>query len=477
MTALWTHSQAEQATGGKSTAAWTASGVSIDSRSLAAGDLFIALSGPNNDAHDYLPQVAGKNAAAAVVNADRVEEFAHLNLPLLGVEDPMQALRDLAIAARARCGGRVIGVTGSVGKTGTKEALALAFGALGRTHATQGNLNNEYGLPLMLARMPADTEYAVLELGMNHAGEIGPLSRMLRPHVALITTVQPVHIEFFDGIDGIADAKAEIFEGLETGGTAILPRDHALFHHLRLRGVEQGVGRFVTFGAHEEADIHLVEHDLMEDGSDVTATINGKSIRYHVGLAGRHQVMNSLGVAGVISEVAADQDAAIRAMSQVQPLKGRGKRTSVHLPGGGQFLVIDESYNASPAAMKAALEVLAQAQPGPDGRHIAVLGDMLELGDDAGTLHAALATTIEETGTDMVFTAGPLMAHLNDALPDACRTPHAPDSNALISPVIDAVRDGDVFMVKGSLGSRMAPVVDALLALDTPNGEETRHAV
>lgn len=477
MTALWTHAQAEQATGGKSTAAWTASGVSIDSRSLAAGDLFVALSGPNNDAHDYLPQVAGKNAAAAVVDASRVAEFAHLNLPLLGVADPMQALRDLAIAARARCNARVVGVTGSVGKTGAKESLALAFAALGRTHATQGNLNNEFGLPLMLARMPADTEYAVLELGMNHAGEIGPLSRILRPHVALITTVQPVHIEFFEGIDGIADAKAEIFEGLEEGGVAILPRDHALFHHLRGRAMEQDVSRIVTFGAHDEADVRLVEHDLQQDGSDVTATINGKSIHYHVGLAGHHQVMNSLGIAAVISEVASDRDAAIRALSQVQPLKGRGQRTLVHLPGGGEILVIDESYNASPAAMKAALEVLAQAQPGPGGRRIAVLGDMLELGGDAPALHAGLAATIEETGTDMVYTAGPLMAHLNDALPAARRAPHAKDSNALITPVIDTVRDGDVFMVKGSLGSRMAPVVDALLALDTPNGEETRHAV
>lgn len=475
MTTLWQQNQADKATGGTSSANWSASGISIDSRSIVAGDLFVALVGPNNNGHDYIEKAAKMGAAAAMIDTNHADALKNSSIPLLVVNDTTEGLTELAKAARARSTAKIIAITGSVGKTGTKEGLAKAFSELGKVHATLGNLNSQIGLPLMLARMPEDTQFGVFELGMDHAGQIERLSIMLRPHVAIITTVQPVHMEFFEGIDGIADAKAEIFKGLMDGGIAILQREHPMFHHLRARARDCGVqfDKIISFGAHRDATVKLVQHCLDINGSDVTAVIGKNTVQYRLGMPGEHQIINSLAILAAVSEATENSDDAIKALANIQPLKGRGKRTVIELESGGQLSIIDESYNASPVAMRAAIKVLADFPVSKDGRHIAVLGDMLELGIDAAKIHEGLAEDLSANKIDLIFTAGPNMACLSANIPDAMRGLHAKDSTGLIKPLIEAVKGGDVAMIKGSLGSHMAPIVDALLQLHSPaNGNK-----
>jgi len=440
--------------------------VSIDSRTVAPGDLFVALQGPSFDGHDYVAGALEAGAVAAVVH--RLPEGVD-PARLLVVEDTFQALQALARFARARAeAARVVGVTGSVGKTGTKEMLALALSALGPTHATQGNLNNHWGVPLTLARMPADTAYAVIEMGMNHPGEIRPLTQLTRPHVAVITAIAPAHIEFFGDEAGIADAKAEILEGLDPEGVAILPRDSRHFRRLARAARAAGAARVVGFGAHAEADARLL--DLARDPGNqrVFMACDGiGGLGYRLGLDGRHWAINSLAVVAALRALVpegADIMPAVAALGRMQPPKGRGERREISMRGG-RLRLIDESYNASPMAVSAALETLALAPLEAGGRRIAVLGDMLELGVDGPTLHAGLAASVLEHGIDVVHTAGPLMAHLHQALPAGRRGVHAANSAALAPLVAAAVRPGDVVMVKGSLGSRMSLVVRALLAL------------
>lgn len=465
MTVIWDHKTAEKATGGVASAAWEATGVSIDSRTLAPGDLFIALKGPNHDGHDHLASALEKGAAAAVIS-DTAK--CPSDLPSLVVDDTLGAMIDLAASARTRMKGKVVAITGSVGKTGTKEGLALAFAAQGKTHATLGNLNNEIGLPLTMDRMPADTDYAVLEMGMNHPGEIQPLSDLARPDIAVITTVQPVHLEYFEGIQGIADAKSEIFSGLKKDGHAILPRDHPLFHHMRERALAAGIreDRIIGFGTHPEAHVQLLKCDTTDTGSRATATIGGQTLVYDIGMPGEHWAINSLAILAAVRYLGGDLDKAVGALQAWLPGKGRGQRYQVNLPQGGSFTLIDESYNASPPAMRAAFDVLAHVEPQPGGRRVAILGDMLELGDAAPSLHAALAASLEENSINMVFTAGPNMAHLNKVLDKDKKANHATDSAALVGPVKSYIGAGDVVLVKGSLGMRMATVVNALMSLD-----------
>lgn len=461
MTALWTAQDAADATGGRTLDEWNATGVSIDSRNIAPGDLFVALSGPNHDAHDYVEQALADGAVAAIVRADWAEEHG-ADKRLLAVEDPMAALEALAAAARARSDAKVVAVTGSVGKTGTKEMLALALGRLGHVHKTEGNLNNHIGLPLTLARMPIDTDYAVIEMGMNQAGELSPLSRLVRPDVAIITTIEAVHLEHFDGLSGIAEAKAEIFEGMDGQGAAVLNRDNAMFHYLRDLAGRAGVGRIHGFGAHPDAVVQMMDCSLQPSCSTVRARIVDETLDYCLGAPGRHWVFNSLSVLAAIHALGGDVVEAARAFSDIRPPKGRGAYRRVAL-ADGEFGLIDESYNASPASTKAAIQVLSRATG--DGRRIAVLGDMLELGEDAPQMHTALAGDLTRARIDLVFTAGPLMKHLHEALPEDLRGTHADESEGLIAPVTETVRAGDTVMVKGSLGSRMAPVVAALEAL------------
>ena len=438
-------------------------GISIDSRTLAAGEAFFAIQGDHRDGHDFVAAALAAKAGLAVVAADRRSELPQ-DVPLLVVPDVLAALRALAAAARARLQGKVIGVTGSVGKTGTKEALRLALSQDGETHASAASYNNHWGVPLSLARGPASARYAVLEMGMNHAGEIEPLSRLARPHVAIITTVAPVHLEFFGSLAKIADAKAEIFLGLEAGGAAVINRDNSQFARLKRRAKEAGVARIVSFGDHEQADARLIKCALHPGCSAVQADILGTELTYKIGAPGRHLVHNSLAVLAAAVLVGADLALAALALADFKPASGRGAAFEIDLPGG-PATVIDESYNANPASMAAALALLGQRPVGARGRRIAVLGDMLELGPRGRALHRGLLAPVDANAIDLVFCCGPLMRALWRALPASRRGGYAEDSAALEPQVLSAVGAGDVVMVKGSLGSRMAPVVKALQKL------------
>ncbi|MHA1538618.1 MAG: UDP-N-acetylmuramoylalanyl-D-glutamyl-2,6-diaminopimelate--D-alanyl-D-alanine ligase [Alphaproteobacteria bacterium] len=458
---LWTSEEAEAATGGRSSEPWSATGVSIDTRTLEPGDLYIAIVGDSLDGHDYVAAGFENRAAACLVS----QASSAGGKPALVVEDTFAALNALGGAARARTKASIAGITGSVGKTSTKEALRFILEKQGATAATTGNLNNHWGVPLSLARMPARAAYGVFELGMNSPGEITPLSRLVRPHVALITTIAPAHTEFFDSLGEVADAKAEIFNGMN-GGVAVLNRDNAYFPTLAVAAHEHGLDRVIGFGAHPEATARLLDAEPDQAGSDVTAQIDGTRIAYRIGQPGRHWIINSLGVLATASALGADLEQAAGDLADIPQAKGRGERFRVEL-AGGPIDIIDDSYNASPASMRAAFETLSQFAPARGGRRIVALGDMLELGPRSPALHAGLAEALLASGVDLVFTAGPEMAHLAQALPQALRGGHAADSAALASLLGESVRAGDVVTVKGSLGSRMAIVVEALKTLGT----------
>jgi UDP-N-acetylmuramoyl-tripeptide--D-alanyl-D-alanine ligase len=462
MSALWTVGEMAAAMRARAEGveAEAISGISIDSRTLAPGDAFFAIAGDSRDGHEFVAAALQTGAALAVVAADR-----RAGLPVGGrylvVDDVLDALRDLARAARARAGAQVIGVTGSVGKTSTKEALHLALSREGLTHASAASYNNHWGVPLSLARCPREARFAVFELGMNHAGEIGPLARLVRPHIAIITAIAPVHLEYFASVDEIADAKAEIFEGLEPGGAAILNRDGDRFARLAERAREAGVARVVTFGEDARSDARLIACGLQPAGSTVRASILGEEIAYKLGAPGRHLVLNSLAVLAAVKLAGADLALSALALTDLTPAAGRGTRIDLRLPGG-TALLIDESYNANPVSMRAALALLGQAATGPSGRRIAVLGDMLELGREADALHRALVEPVIANGVDLVFCSGPAMRNLWQALPSERRGGYAETAAALEPQVLEAVRAGDAVMVKGSNGSKMAPIVRTL---------------
>jgi len=435
------------------------SGISIDSRTIGRNEAFFAIA-DRRDGHAFVAAALQAGAALAVVAVDRRTELPN-DAPLLIVPDVLAALKALAAAARARSKAKVIGVTGSVGKTGTKEALRLALSQDGETHASVASYNNHWGVPLSLARCPASARYAVLELGMNHAGEIALLSRLARPHVAVITAVAPVHLEFFGTLAKIADAKAEIFLGLEPDGTAVLNHDNSQFSHLKRRARQAGVARVVSFGQHEKADARLIKCALHAECSTVQADILGSELTYKIGAPGRHLVLNSLAVLATCVLVGADLALAALALAELKPVSGRGTVIEIELPGGPAH-VIDESYNANPASVAAALALLGQARVGAQGRRIAVLGDMLELGPKAPVLHRGLLEPVLANAVDLVFCCGPLMRALWQALPAGRRGGYAEDAAALEALVLSVIRAGDVVMVKGSLGSHMAPIVKAL---------------
>ena len=366
-----------------------------------------------------------------------------------------------ARAARARSQAKIVGVTGSVGKTGTKEALRLTLARQGETHASAASYNNHWGVPLSLARCPASARYGVFEMGMNHAGEIAPLTRLVRQQVAIITTVEPVHLEFLASLEAIADAKAEIFLGLEPGGAAVINRDNPQFARLEKSAKQAGVDRIVSFGEHARADARLLKCSLQSENSTVQARILGADVTYKLGAPGRHLVLNSLAVLAAVALVGADLALAALALAELQPASGRGSRIALDLPGG-TVLLIDESYNANPASMHAALALLGHADVGALGRRIAVLGDMLELGPRGPDLHRELVAAILAHEIDLVFCCGPLMRALWEALPSSRRGGYAEASTGLEPHVLSAIQPGDAVMVKGSLGSRMAPIVKAL---------------
>jgi UDP-N-acetylmuramoyl-tripeptide--D-alanyl-D-alanine ligase len=362
---------------------------------------------------------------------------------------------------RARGHARIVAVTGSVGKTGTKEALRHVLARQGETHASVASYNNHWGVPLTLARMPETAEFGVFEIGMNHSFEILPLVSMVRPHVTVITTVEPVHLAHFPGIEAIADAKGEIFSGLTPGGTAIINRDNPHFARLAAHAAASPAGRIVTFGARETADVRLVSARIGPDSSDVSATLFGRPLDYRIGSPGRHTVMNSLAVLGAVSALGGDPEEAARALADLSPPEGRGARIELPL-GSGAITLIDESYNANPASMRAALAVLSVVPVGSGGRRVAVMGDMLELGDEAARHHAAMAEAVEAGGIDLVFACGPEMKHLWDDLPAAKRGAYASTSAQLGETLLAALKPGDAVMIKGSFGSRMGPLVKLL---------------
>src|SRR5262245_20208172 len=378
-------------------------GISIDTRTMAPGEAFFAIKGDNRDGHDFVAAALAAGAGLAVVAADRRESFPK-DAPLLIVADVLAGLRDLARAARARSRAKIVAVTGSVGKTGTKEALRLTLARNGETHASVASYNNHWGVPLSLARMPASARFGVFEIGMNHAGEITPLTRLVRPHVAVVTTVEPVHLEYFATLEAIADAKAEIFLGLEPGGTAVLNLDNSQYARLAAAAARTGA-RVVSFGADASADARLAKVSLQPESSTVEACILGTDVTYKLGAPGRHLVMNSLGVLAAASLVGADLAPAALALAGLERPSGRGQRIELSLPGGASALLIDESYNANPASMRAALALLGQAKIGRNGRRTAVLGDMLELGPAGPELHRDLIEAVLAHEIDRVFCA------------------------------------------------------------------------
>lgn len=453
-------SAAEGTAEGKPAGAIT--GFSIDTRSLAPGEVFVALV-DQRDGHDFVGAAFAAGAVAAIVRRD----FAAPEGvgALLRVDDPLRALERVAVAARARLASkaRVVAVTGSAGKTGTKEMLRACLATAGKVHAPEKSFNNHWGVPLTLARMPADVDFAVIEIGMNHAGEISPLTRFARPHVAVITNVLPVHVgNFADGEEGVAKAKAEIFEGLETGGIAVLPRDSRHIEMLR-RAVQSRSAHVITFGTGDDADVRAQRIDLGDTGSEIAAVIEGRALDYRLGTVGAHIAVNSLAVIATLDALGLPLGTATAPLVGITPPVGRGART-VLKSGTGTILLIDESYNANPASMRAAIAVLGAVSRTAYPRRVAVIGDMLELGDQSETYHLGLADAIEAAVIDQVFACGPNMGKLYETLPAEKHGAWAPDSTALIDQVVTALQAGDAVMVKGSLGSRMAPIVAAIKA-------------
>lgn len=464
---LWTSTTASQATGGTSTKEWFATGLSIDSRTVQPGDLFIALQGKNGDGHDYVAKALAAGASAALVS--RVPEGVSKDAPLLVVKDTFAALEALGQASRHRTAARIIAVTGSVGKTGTKEMLAAAFAPSGQTYASKASHNNHWGVPFSLSSMHAGADFGIFEVGMNHSGEITPLSKQVKPDIAIITTVEPVHIANFSSIEEIADAKAEIFAGMDHTGTAILNRDNP--HYARLAGAAKTQGvNILSFGQHEDSDARLMECLLAANGTRVKANIAGQEIAFTLLIAGQHIAMNALAVLLAVKIAGGDITKAAKALEKIEPIAGRGRRDTINVGDPeNPVVLIDESYNASPVAMKAAFRVLAMIDPGRGGRRIAVLGDMYELGNDGAKLHRELALPLQAAGVSLVYTSGPLMKNLYDALPEQQRGAHRDDSKELAQIVPDVLRPGDVVMVKGSRGPgekpRMQVIVEAMRAL------------
>ncbi len=460
---LWSAKDAATAMNAAPTGSWEATGISIDTRTLTTGDLFFAIKGDHSDGHDHA-ETAIKNGAAAIVVSTKIPTVP--DDKQLIVTDTLQALQNLGRAARQRTGAKIIGVTGSVGKTGTKEFLATAFGALGQTHASIKSYNNHWGVPFSLSSMHAGSDYAIFEMGMNHANEITPLTRQVRPHIAIITTIAPVHVgNFENGMEGIAAAKAEILEGIEPGGTIILNRDDEWYDYLNRAAQRHGVD-VKTFGENEQSDAALETCIEASNGSRVTARIMGEKIDYTLQIAGRHIAMNSLAVLLAVKLAGGDIKKSARALSGQAPIIGRGKREFLNIGDEtNPVTLIDESYNANPAAMRAAFKVLALIDPGRGGRRIAILGDMLELGADGARHHADLALPLKAANVDLVYTCGKLMKNLHDSIPANQRGLHAETSSELSKIVPDVLVPGDVVMVKGSLGSKMGSVVEALRGL------------
>ncbi|ESY19830.1 MULTISPECIES: UDP-N-acetylmuramoylalanyl-D-glutamyl-2,6-diaminopimelate--D-alanyl-D-alanine ligase [unclassified Mesorhizobium] len=464
MSVLWTSEALVDAMGGRPLGPMPEgiSGISIDSRSLQPGDAFFAIKGEAMDGHDFATAAIKAGAGVLVVAEGKLPSLGRLTAPMIVVQDVLAALEKLGVAARARSSAKIIAVTGSAGKTTTKEALRHVLSAVGTVHASAQSFNNHWGVPLTLARMPGDCDYAVFEIGMNHPGEIRPLVKMVRPHVAIVTMIAAAHLGFFRNLDEIAKAKAEIFEGIEPGGAALLNRDDARWKLLDKMARAAGVEHVFGFGENARSTYKLTKCELHADHSDITARIGGQDVTARIGAPGRHMVQNVLAVLGAAHLVEADIGKVALALADLSAERGRGKRHMLRHPKG-PITLIDESYNANPASMAAAMALLNATPVTGEGRRIAVLGDMLELGDHSAKLHAALAELIVGTGTNTVFLGGPEMRALADILPDEIKTEYRAGAEELKPLLLSTLKAGDVVMIKSSKGIGFSKLVEALL--------------
>ena len=454
MTSLWTLQEIAQATSGRVVGEDVAiAAISIDSRTLPQGALFWALPGERFDGHDYVVKAKEAGAVAALVSEAWLATQPSLpEIALVVVEDCYRALEALAKAARARMAGKIIGVTGSVGKTSAKEMLKLALGAYGSVYATAGNYNNHIGVPLTLVNMPHAVDYAIIEMGMNHAGEIEYLTGIARPDVSLITNVEAVHLEFFDSVADIARAKAEIFSGVVSGGTAILPRDNTYYDLLLESASQSAAERILSFGQDDDADIRLSEAHTTREGTQVCYQYKGEASEFRLGTLGAHWPAASLAIIAVVEALGLPRAPAEATLAAYKEQPGRGEASQIALPAGGVCTLIDDAYNASPVSMKAALTTLAALMPGQGGSRKAILGQMLELGEDSAAFHAQLASFVEAAEITEMLLVGELMAHLKMALPPSLRIVHvakAEEGRAWLS----HVQPGDIVLCKGSHGS------------------------
>lgn len=462
MSRLWTSAELKEATGGLLRGEFTVQRLIIDSRKVEKGDFFVALPGERFDGHDFVAKAIEAGACGALVS--RVPENLPTGASYILVEDTLAALGKIAVAARARFKGKVIGVTGSVGKTSAKEMLKTALSGVGTAYATSGNFNNHIGMPLTLANLPPKSDFAVLEMGMNHGGEIEPLSKLARPHAVLITAVEAVHIEFFDSISGIARAKAEIFAGLEKGGTAVLIADTPEIGTLKAEANRQHVSNIITFGTKKEAQARLIDYQMDANGTLVEARIGETHLRFRLGAHGKHWAVLSLGVMSVIDSLKLDIAACAAALATFRDLPGRGAVQLLTI-NGKEIVIIDDSYNASPVSMRAALSKLAElhALLKRRGRRIAVLGEMLELGPESAVWHRGLAENTVECGIDSIFCSGTMMKHLYEALPESRRGGWWKDSSELYDSLVASIGSGDTLMIKGSHGSGMYRIAEKLM--------------
>ena len=478
MSILWSSSDAVRATGGRATRDWQAGGVSIDTRTIQPGDLFIALKDVR-DGHDFVADALGKGAAAAMVS--RIPDGVPEDAPLLVVEDVLAGLTDLGRAGRDRTSARVIAITGSAGKTSTKEMLRDTLQGQGRVHAAEASYNNHWGVPLTLARMAPETEFALIEIGMNHPGEIAPLTRLARPHIAIITTIAPAHLEAFDSIEGIAHEKASIFQGLEPEGIAIFNGDVPETGILR-DTAKRHARHLIGFGTAETAEFRATAITATPTSSVVHARHAGRDMVFKVGAPGAHVALNALAVLAAAEAAGADPDIAAHDLGRWAPPAGRGTREKIYLDPVEDHLtmdLIDDAFNANPASVAASLDVFAAIQPVDNvgrvsrGRRIVILGDMLELGPDEARMHAEIADHPALREVAKVHCVGPRMAALWDALPEHRRGRRVGTAEELAREAHHLVDAGDVVLVKGSKGSKVSLVVEAIRKLGHPGPDET----
>lgn len=449
-------------------------GISIDSRTINKGEAFFAIKGDRVDGHDYAGIALANGASLLVVSEGKIPALGRLIAPMIVVDDVLEALIRLGCAARDRSAAKIIAVTGSVGKTTTKEMLRHVLSPLGRVHASVASFNNHWGVPLTLARMPEATDFGIFEIGMNHPGEIRPLTKMVRPHVAVVTSIAPAHLGNFESLDEIAAAKAEIFEGVVNGGHAVLNLDSPQYALLERAAGAAGVSYIHSFGANPKAEFRLVEFAGRPEGSVLWAGIGGRTLEVAIGAPGRHIAENALAVIAAAKLAGADLDQVLASLATMRPEKGRGLQHRLKV-GTGRLTLIDESYNANPASMRAAISLLRDAEPTVGGRRIAILGDMLEMGEHAAEVHAALAGPIVEAGIADVWLAGPEMAHLRDALPPEVSVVYREAVDDLTDYALAGVAAGDVVMVKSSKGTGCGRIVQALLNAypeEAPRGGE-----